>query len=346
MPDESPILSIPYIMPAQAQKHVTHNEAIRLLDVLVQLVVSDRDRTEPPESPPEDGRHIIAFGATGEWSGRAGQIAVRQDGSWTYVLPRLGWRAFVQSEGQIVIHDGAAWIAPDQSVLRAAQLGIGATPDDTNRLSVSSLAVLMNHAGTGVQLKLNKAAPAETASLLFQTGFSGRAEMGTVGGDDFQIKVSPDGAVFHEALVCSGADGQVLVPNGLVVDGALTGSAVVGLVSQEFGFSTGAVIERGAGASGDYVRFADGTQICTVSALETANISASLGALFRSPSVTWAYPRAFAQPPAISGITQTGSAWVVAGAAATSLNVELRLVSAVSAVSPVPFSAIAVGRWY
>src|SRR5690606_5997668 len=49
--DATPNLDLPYIMGAQAQKHVTHNEAIRKLDALVQLAVLDRDLTAPPTSP-------------------------------------------------------------------------------------------------------------------------------------------------------------------------------------------------------------------------------------------------------------------------------------------------------
>lgn len=63
MPDDSPILSLPYILPTQAQKHVTHNEALRMLDAIVQLVVQDRSRTVPPAYPAEGDRHIVAAGA-------------------------------------------------------------------------------------------------------------------------------------------------------------------------------------------------------------------------------------------------------------------------------------------
>lgn len=41
-------LKLPYILPSQAQKHVTHNEALRLLDGIVQLAVLGRDLTVPP----------------------------------------------------------------------------------------------------------------------------------------------------------------------------------------------------------------------------------------------------------------------------------------------------------
>jgi hypothetical protein len=45
-----------YLFAAQAQKHVTVNEALRLLDGLVQLAVLDRHLTAPPASPADGDR--------------------------------------------------------------------------------------------------------------------------------------------------------------------------------------------------------------------------------------------------------------------------------------------------
>ncbi|HHZ7017143.1 TPA: pyocin knob domain-containing protein [Pseudomonas aeruginosa] len=44
-------------------------------------------------------------------------------------------------------------------------------------------------------------------------------------------------------------------------------SNILGTVSQSGGAPTGAIIERGSNANGEYVRFADGTQICIVTLL-------------------------------------------------------------------------------
>ena len=345
MPDQSPILSIPFILPAQAQKHVTHNEAVRLLDVLVQLVVEDRDRTAPPATVDDGVRHIVGSGAAGDWTGRDGQIAVMEDGGWTFIAPQEGWQAYVVAEAQMAVFDGAVWVGAGEGVLQTGSLGIGAMPDAMNRLAVSSPAVLLNHDGAGMQLKLNKATAAETASLLFQTGFSGRAEMGTVGGDGFQIKVSPDGSVFFTALEAEAATGRVLAPNGVQVDGALTGSGVVGIVAQVAGQSTGAVMEQGSGPGGRYLRFADGTQICTQNALSAANASTALGALFQSPVVGWTFPAAFVAPPVVTALAETGGAWVVRDGAGTAVAAGFRVLSATSVAGAVGFSAVAVGRW-
>lgn len=221
MPDNSTILSLPLILPAQAQKHVTHNEALRILDVAVQAAVSDRTLAVPPASPAQGQRHIIAAGATGDWAGKSGQIALYADGYWSYFAPRMGWRVWVQAEDAVATYDGTAWKTQAEGALSVARLGVSATPDATNRLAVSSPATLLNHAGAGHQVKLNKASAADTASLLFQTGFSGRAEMGTTGDDNFDIKVSADGATYYDALTVAAATGIVSLPQGVTAS-ALT----------------------------------------------------------------------------------------------------------------------------
>jgi len=225
MTDTSPVLSMPFIMPSQAQKHVTHNEALRHLDVIVQAAVIDRDRAAPPATSQIGDRHIVGGGASGAWAGRAGDIALFAADGWQFTTPSGGWRVHVLQEGETLTHDGSVWRAPSESTLLAAQLGIGgAAPDETNRLAVSAPAVLLNHAGADHQLKINKAAPGDTASLLFQTGFSGRAEMGLAGGDDFEVKVSDDGAIFRQAVVAEASTGLARFPQGartaaLEVDG-------------------------------------------------------------------------------------------------------------------------------
>ena len=77
MSDTSTHLGLPYLLAAQAQKHVTHNEALRLLDAMVQLSVLDRTRTTPPASPADGDRHLVASGATALWAGWDLNIAIR-----------------------------------------------------------------------------------------------------------------------------------------------------------------------------------------------------------------------------------------------------------------------------
>ncbi len=259
MPDETTILSLPLILPAQAQKHVTHNEAIAALDLIVQLAVIDRTLTTAPALPALGDRHIVAVGATGPWVGQAGRIALYTATGWQFTQPLAGWQAHVLAEGQTAVFDGLVWEALSDGPLTVTQLGVSATADATNRLSVSSPAVLLNHAGAGHQLKLNKAAAGNTASLLFQTGFGGRAEMGTAGSDDFSVKVSADGATWFTALESEAASGEITLPQpvhlggqaadpGTPADGTLWLNTTSGEVKVR---SAGATVTVGGGGVSD-----------------------------------------------------------------------------------------------
>ena len=209
-------LNLPYIMPSQAQKHVTHNEAIRSLDSLVQLAILDRDLATPPGAPAEGDRYLVAVGGTGTWAGRDGEIAAWQDGAWAFLSPRAGWLAWLIDEARLLTFDGSGWIdAAVHSINPAPMVGINAIADETNRLSVSSAASLFDQEGGDHRMKINKAASGDTASVLLQSGYSGRAEFGLAGNDDWSVKVSPDGTAWVEAITVDAATGRALLPAGL-----------------------------------------------------------------------------------------------------------------------------------
>ncbi len=361
MSDSTTNLLLPYLMAAQAQKHVTHNEALRMLDVMVQLSVLDRTRAAPPASPADGDRHLVASGATGLWAGWDGNIAYRVDGAWMRLVPRAGWLAWVADEELFLVWSGTGWlpvggvqevsdavfslvneadptkratfslagisagsarsftlpntsselailagsqtftgnktfsgavtvsaasasigtatgtasygigtgattagltktvnlgtggasgsstinigsetvgaegtmvidtptvtfansvaqVGMPQANLTAQFIGLGgATADSYNRFSVNTPAVLMNHAGAGIQATVNKAAPANDAAFAFKTDWSARALFGLLGSDDFSIKVSPDGGTFHEAIRIDRATARVELPEPVVL---------------------------------------------------------------------------------------------------------------------------------
>jgi hypothetical protein len=209
--DTTPNLLLPYIMASQAQKHVTHNEALRSLDAIVQIAIKDRDLATPPATPGEGDRYIVAAGATGAWTGQAAAIAAWQDGGWRFYTPGEGWVAWIVDENVLLAFDGSEWVhaAAASALQNVPMLGINATADTTNRLVLASAASLFDHAGAGHQHKINKNAADDTASLLLATNSSGRAELGTTGDDDLHIKVSADGSEWHEAIVVSKDTGNV-----------------------------------------------------------------------------------------------------------------------------------------
>ncbi|MCC5992820.1 MAG: DUF2793 domain-containing protein [Rhodobacteraceae bacterium] len=224
--ETSLLLELPYIQPAQAQKHVTHNEALRILDVVVQLAVASRSIADPPSGAPEGARYLVPPSGSGAWLGQGGRIALREQGAWQFLAPVAGWLALVLDEDRLLFFDGSDWRLPDMVPGMIDQLGIQTSADATNRLAVAAPASLFTHAGNDHQMKINKAAPPDTASLVFQSGWSGRAEMGLAGSDDFAIRVSDDGTLWRDGVRIAAGSGQVQLDHGLQVTGLITGSAV------------------------------------------------------------------------------------------------------------------------
>ena len=210
-------LSLPYIAPQQAQKQVTYNAAMALLDQLVQASVKSRSVATPPGSPAAGDAYVVAASATGAWSGKDGKLATFTDAGWSFVTPHNGWLVWVLDAGEIAVFASGVW----SSVLPVggtglARFGINAVADTTNRLAVSADASLFSHAGTSHRLKLNKANAADTASVIYQDGGSGRAELGLAGDDAFHLKVSPDGSAWTEALIVGQSSGLVTLPVGQI----------------------------------------------------------------------------------------------------------------------------------
>ncbi len=313
MSDTSPILSLPYIQPAQAQKHVTHNEALRLLDILVQLVVLSRDQIVPPAVPAAGDCHIVGAAATGPWVGQDRAIAFYEAGGWQFLVPKPGWRAHVLAENRPVVFDTVAgWQDGSNAAFLTLGVGVNATADTTNRLTVAATATLLNHAGAGHQLKINKATVTDTASLLFQTGFSGRAEMGLAGDDAFAIKVSPSGTGFVTALAVEPATGRVQMPQGLTLTGTLTGTAAArlgGLRATRAGTANAITLAYGLSAlsAGIQVRF---TTTTTNTGATTINLD-GLGAIACRTVTGVALPSGYIRTVVETVATYDGTFWVL-----------------------------------
>lgn len=220
----TPHLALPLLAAAQAQKHVTHNEALAALDALVQLAVKERGRTAPPASPAEGDRFLVGAGATGVFANQQDNVALFDLGTWRFFAPRPGWIAYVEAEDLLVVFDGDEWktsgSVPEQ-IHNLQRLGLGTTADDLNRLSAKLNAALFAAVATGeggtgdLRFVLNKSTEANVLSQLYQRGFSGRAETGLIGSDDFGLRVSPDGSQWRDALLVDHRTGVASFPCGL-----------------------------------------------------------------------------------------------------------------------------------
>jgi len=235
----TPNLDLPYIAPAQAQKHVTHNEAIRALDALVQLsVIAIQDI--PPESPAEGERYIVGAAPSGAFDQHTHNVAAFQDGAWAFFTPQPGWQAYDQDQGSLLVFNNGEWQAQTGGGATALEetprLGINGTADDVNKLLLQSEASLFNHNGAGHQFKINKANETDTASLLYQSGFSGHAEMGLTGSNDFSVNVSPDGANFSRAMTVDNTSADVRFDHGTDRDKLLPTMPNSGNGAEFYGF--------------------------------------------------------------------------------------------------------------
>lgn len=102
-------LGMPFLQPAQAQKHVTVNEALVLADAAARLVLASVEVINPPASAGDGTCYGIGSGATGAWAGQDGLIAVADNGGWVFLTPVAGWQAWVADQSVRAIFDGAAW---------------------------------------------------------------------------------------------------------------------------------------------------------------------------------------------------------------------------------------------
>ncbi|MBD8875446.1 DUF2793 domain-containing protein [Roseibium polysiphoniae] len=108
----TPLLGLPEIAASQSQKHVTHNEALGVLDALVQLSVLSQSQPSAPGSPADGDRYIVPTEATGDFAGQDGAIASHREGTWSFFAPQAGWRAYVADEGGCAVFNGTSWTGP------------------------------------------------------------------------------------------------------------------------------------------------------------------------------------------------------------------------------------------
>ncbi|MEM1284681.1 MAG: DUF2793 domain-containing protein [Pseudomonadota bacterium] len=212
--ETSPRLALPLIIASQAQKHLTHNEALVLLETLVQPVVQDMAALTPPAAPEPADCVVVGGGATDGFAGEDGKIAAFIADAWHFFTPKAGWSVVLADNGQPFVFGSSGWseLPTPSEQQNLDQVGINATASATNRLTVTSDATLLNAENDDHRLTINKAGPTATGSLLFQSGWSGRAEMGLAGADGFSIKVSADGSAWQQALSIDPATGHVALP--------------------------------------------------------------------------------------------------------------------------------------
>lgn len=210
MTDFSPNLQLPYLLSSQNQKHLILNESLLKLDNLVMMKIISNIITSPPAMPNEGDKYIIPSSANGEWQNKTNMIAIFNNSSWDYIDPNDGFLAYLESEKQYISFFDNEWKFLPIEISNFQNLpliGIGTNADINNPISAKINNALfsakyINENGNGeIRYLLNKEDISKTASYIFQNNWSGRAEFGLIGDDNFSIKLSQNGIDWKHALI-------------------------------------------------------------------------------------------------------------------------------------------------
>ena len=99
----------PLIAPGQAQKEVTHNEALALADLTVQACVETVGDDAPPDAPAIGACWVTGAAPVGDWSGHAEALAGWTEGGWRFVAPRAGLSVWSRADATVARFDSDRW---------------------------------------------------------------------------------------------------------------------------------------------------------------------------------------------------------------------------------------------
>ena len=170
----------------------------------------------------------------------------------------------------------------------------------------------------------------------------------------FRVYVTPGR---YDVTVTTGSGTQVYKDIALFADGSVIGTSaaadILGTVSATGTYPnlvpTGAIMEAGSNANGQYVKYADGTMIARFTSSTIVTSSSAVGNIFESSSFSFSLPAAFVLPPEVffSVFRTNGKCWASGGAHASRSNTStslLHIMGSSSTDAGYP-SYVAIGRW-
>jgi hypothetical protein len=93
----------------QAQKEITHNEALQAIDALLSACVEEPPRTVPPPAPVIGACYLVDTSPAGVWTGYAQHLAAYTGGGWRFIPPTEGMTAFVRSSSAMATYQAGGW---------------------------------------------------------------------------------------------------------------------------------------------------------------------------------------------------------------------------------------------
>lgn len=109
MTESTPRWMLPFLAAGQAQKELTHNEALMLLDLLAHPCVEAVGIDEVPAAPSPGQCWIVGDAPLGAWGGQAGALAAWTDGGWRFLAPRAGLTVWSRADRYRCHWDGDRW---------------------------------------------------------------------------------------------------------------------------------------------------------------------------------------------------------------------------------------------
>jgi hypothetical protein len=100
-------MKLPYLVASQAQKEVTHNEALEIIDVLLHAFALAIENT-PPDVPEKNDCYIIGTEPQGEWENYSNALAYYTTG-WNFIEATEGMTVWVRSTRCHYTYDGTSW---------------------------------------------------------------------------------------------------------------------------------------------------------------------------------------------------------------------------------------------
>ena len=117
--EATPRLSLPMLVPGQAQKELFHNEALARLDAIVAAAVEEPPRNDPPASVENGACYIIGSSPVDEWSQYADHLAAFGSAGWRYVAPAPGLSVWIKTSANFATYGPSGW---EIGTVRASRL--------------------------------------------------------------------------------------------------------------------------------------------------------------------------------------------------------------------------------
>ena len=141
---------LPLLVAGQGQKDVTHNEAVEAIDALLHPLLISRTLGDPPSVAAVGAAWLIPAGASGQWLGRDGTLAVWTAGGWRFLMPVEGFSAWLKSEGRRIRKKEVGW--RDEAPFEAASVAVaapagGAVVDAEARAAIAGIVAQLAEVG-------------------------------------------------------------------------------------------------------------------------------------------------------------------------------------------------------